>query len=1059
MEIRQHFDNTFYNDFYKRVSIFLNYYEHLFGNSKIILSIISDRQVFYKGLDCIPIADTPENRETLEFLKFNGYSVSDKRYLTARLHKKFNNKNLTSHDFGPVDLQPFIKTGESALKQHEKRLIQACISAASGKNYSCISIPLIAMASFVGAVNILWQPRNNVDINLLLSSVEVLTKMCTREYESMLVFRDLDFLDEAKNIELKHQYDLLTRKSQLHPFLSKLGYPDYYRVFGEQFLRYNKKIIDVKNKVDSQDIKTAIISIVVDSFAHNVGAHSLTALKWWIQKRSEFLNYKFKFGKEHHLSNFSPQQIGFEHLRQISKNHTDFYKKIGRKDMKKSLTSLMSIIKHMPPELEQELLTFETTFRDYKNQEQGSFIPRFPIPIDDGIWPFLEYMRDKSAFWSGVSRDIVYTGEAISWYDLIWGDFINNPLFLGTIAHSEGIHKLNVFLKVIDKEGQTVKEGLFAKIDLSVIGKEIAQVEGLYNDGNEAVELEHEISNDLEYSTYGFIRLAEGFTELKEALEALPEVFLPNGIIGKHAFYTILENTLRNVKHFKDEYLNMQQNGINFHISIQPHAYEDRERDIRVDEENLFEVGVWLQHPIYLIHKTHNATSNKPIYFKYYERLSESIVNQYGRPNLGGNSQDKICAAMLLNNTFKSVVENNPEEAKVGYRPYVHIESKITSDLPEDDNGIYRPPLAPLNAVQLSAEANNYLNRFPIGSMGYIKKYLYMWKAESLNIVDDKDFDVRAENLSRFRIIAAKNISLPEAKDKFRLHGVIRIVSYESIKDAPTDSEARFAYAYLMWLREWLNWQEGEQIQTLISIRNTPVGLLVLDEQGEVSYKNYMDLYGNFDMKTFTGRRIELSHGDQQGRGSQQLCEIRSHGTFLKYFYNGNGFSGINNYQFAKQSLLIELFEAIDTKVCVIDNRVHKRMPDNKQKAMEDQLNLHVYPEKDAVWQQEIGNMLKGCNFLILHLSFIESFAHQKYTANQIDEFVNKEIGMLEELPENFIVVITTGRGRSGWLETIENPKITFRPIESLVDALEDGLSMQDFFQIKYNLVKVLMGS
>ena len=103
--------------------------------------------------------------------------------------------------------------------------------------------------------------------------------------------------------------------------------------------------------------------------------------------------------------------------------------------------------------------------------------------------------------------------------------------------------------------------------------------------------------------------------------------------------------------------------------------------------------------------------------------------------------------------------------------------------------------------------------------------------------------------------------------------------------------------------------------------------------------------------------------------------------------------------------------------------------------------------------------MLKDCNFLILHLSFIESFDRQKYTANEIDAFVRNEIGILEELPENFIMVITTGRGRSGWLETIENPKITFRPIESLVDALEDGLSMQDFFQVKYNLTKVLMGS
>ena len=124
-----------------------------------------------------------------------------------------------------------------------------------------------------------------------------------------------------------------------------------------------------------------------------------------------------------------------------------------------------------------------------------------------------------------------------------------------------------------------------------------------------------------------------------------------------------------------------------------------------------------------------------------------------------------------------------------------------------------------------------------------------------------------------------------------------------------------------------------------------------------------------------------------------------------------------------------------------------------------DQLNLHFFPEQDAAWNDSKQQIMENCNFVIFHLSFIESFDRQKYTANEIDAFVKNEIGDLEELPENVIVVITTGRGRSGWLETIENPKITFRPIESLVDALEDGLSMQDFFQVKYNLVKVLMGS
>ena len=1103
MELRNQFDETFYNDFYKRVSIFLTYYEYLFGNSQIMLSIISDGQVHYKGLDCMNLGS--ECADVVEYLKVNSYSVENKRYLTTQLFEKFQKHTLTTEDFGPFDIGRFMEAGRSALGGYEKKLIRAVIK--NSEDYNCISLPLIGMANFVGAINILWQPQTigEFDPNLLRRSAEVLTKMFTREYESMLVFRDLDFLDEATNIRLKHQYELLIKKSERHPFLQKLGYPNYYEIFGEQFLRYNKKILHVKQKVDSQDIKTAIISIVVDSFAHNVGAHSLTALKWWIQKRSELLDYKFRFGKNETLTDFNPREIEFEHLREISKNHTKFYQQIGRTDMKNSLTSLMSIIKHAPAELEEKLLTFSDNFRDFKNPEQGQFTPRFPVPIDYGVWLFLEYMRDKSAFWSGVSRDIVYSGESISWYDLLWRDFINNPLFLGTIAHSEGIHKLNVWLEVRDEYGEIQQNGLFAQVDLSVIDKEIAQVERLYQDSSESYEskiAEESEDSEINYSTYGFVRLAKQFSELKTALENLPEVFLPNGIIGKHAFYTVLENTLRNVKHFKNEYGKMQKHGIDFHISIQPHQFqtseiqpEQTEKEVnwqrlamrpqsapvpkmsnqsltefektktrtkkKPTDFNLFKVGLWLEHPIPMVYEMQENSEIpelKFVYFNYFKRLSENIVNQYGKPNLGGNSQDKICAAMLLNNTFRSVVETDEEFAKVGYRPYVKIESCIETEEGKYD-GIYQSPTNLLESNDLEIEKEKYLRQFPIGSMGFIKKYMYMWKAESLKVVDDHEFDVRTENLSRFRIIAAKNVSLSEAKNKFRLQGVIRIVNHERVAHLPEGSEEKYHLAYLNWLKKWLALETDEKLETLISIRNTPIGLISLDEAGEITYQNYSDLYGKFDSDNFQGRKIELSHGNQQAMASQQLLEIRSHGTFLKHFYDNKPFGKINKYRFTDKGLLIEFFEAINTKVCIIDNRIFTRIPKSRRKTLDRQLNLHFFPEQDASWHESKAQIMENCNFLIFHLSFIESFNRQKYTANEIDAFIRNEIGILDELPDNLIVTITTGRGRSGWLATIEHPKITFRPIESLVDALEDGLSMQDFFQVKYNLVKVLMGS
>jgi len=42
----------------------------------------------------------------------------------------------------------------------------------------------------------------------------------------------------------------------------------------------------------------------------------------------------------------------------------------------------------------------------------------------------------KGAFWSGIARDNNFGGESATAFDVLWNDFINNPLYLGTIAKS-----------------------------------------------------------------------------------------------------------------------------------------------------------------------------------------------------------------------------------------------------------------------------------------------------------------------------------------------------------------------------------------------------------------------------------------------------------------------------------------------------------------------------------------------------------------------------------------------------------------------------------------------
>ena len=62
-------------------------------------------------------------------------------------------------------------------------------------------------------------------------------------------------------------------------------------------------------------------------------------------------------------------------------------------------------------------------------------------------------------------------------------------------------------------------------------------------------------------------------------------------------------------------------------------------------------------------------------------------------------------------------------------------------------------------------------------------------------------------------------------------------------------------------------------------------------------------------------------------------------------------------------------------------------------------------------------------------------------------------------MPENFLLVITSGRGRGEWVESVKHPQITFRPIEAILNAFEDGISLKDDYQIKHNLCNLLFGS
>ena len=135
-----------------------------------------------------------------------------------------------------------------------------------------------------------------------------------------------------------------------------------------------------------------------------------------------------------------------------------------------------------------------------------------------------------------------------------------------------------------------------------------------------------------------------------------------------------------------------------------------------------------------------------------------------------------------------------------------------------------------------------------------------------------------------------------------------------------------------------------------------------------------------------------------------------------------------------------------------------------------EQLNLEIYTEEVAHWQYLKKAGLRKFHFLVLHLSFIESLIgndENKYGEANVAQFIKEQILTQEGvggIDDNFILVITTGRGRSEWWDSINNDKklshfTTFKPIEAIVSSVDAATQINDDFDLKHNIVKVLFGS
>ena len=131
-------------------------------------------------------------------------------------------------------------------------------------------------------------------------------------------------------------------------------------------------------------------------------------------------------------------------------------------------------------------------------------------------------------------------------------------------------------------------------------------------------------------------------------------------------------------------------------------------------------------------------------------------------------------------------------------------------------------------------------------------------------------------------------------------------------------------------------------------------------------------------------------------------------------------------------------------------------------------MGMEFHEEDEAALASQVRENNFGTgNFLVMHLSFIEKMQDEEWEYDmerqRIGDFISEQIPIHCRERENFIFVITTGRGRRVWWDSMANTEhtrfTTFRPIETLITSIENAIQKHDDFELKYNLLKTLFGS
>lgn len=991
-----------------------------------------------------------------------------------------------------------------------------------------ISVPLIGFGEIDGIVHIVFkkelsQPhsietKENVH-SLPESLLWTLIRAFIAEYDGLF----LDWDQVGENLEkttaihdfvmkwVVHSNEDLNRRIKYGKtkILRELKLRDYYQHHIEYFRKRFDLGDNVPGKIYQQYITNAVTAILIDSYAHNVSAHALSTLAWWFYRQADLL-------RDEELD----WEALFAHLKaddDISDEVIDAFRNEIIERSKKRIATNNNLDKDGQKRQIQQMEQDAQKIRP----EDGLYVVRYPGSLARELSHLLRFLTEKGAFWSGVTRDVNIGGKVSSLYSMLWYDFVNNPFYLGAIAKTEDITHIKLRIVLYEpvnhndrkhtsdahvKHYKPEDNGIFAEVNLADPRRTLHTADG---------QTPHEKTLSV------FVKKGDQFSYLRDRLKEV-KIFFPGGVVGRHAFYTMIENEIRNVKHYqRKDLLEMQKEGLTIAIGIQPWSLFGSQG------EELYRVSVWLDKPTRLI-----SDGGEHLLKRKWKTLDGEIFDpKTYAPYLGGTYQDKVCAAFLLNGRFSQVQsgDRNIERDQSKdtplhrrYYPWIRPACSPIEDVPNTHTEYKISYNNPLKEEKEKAEYSEEekivevpdVDYAALPKYGYLKKVFYVWKGQYLlewypdYAAGKTGSEAAQDNPARYHIVNLKsNDALEHFDERGRqetpLHtlrrrdGVVRIAMGEI--PGSTDEE-KYREAYKQWLYALTGRQpfsakvitsDGGQIDYTLLLKKENGHLKFLKQSVEDGF-DYDTTIGELitteDIRLQQKTYIPIAHRENDATSGAELCvRFRNHGVYKSHFLPKKA-----PKHSIDDPLMMELFEVLATKVCIFDNRVHHRLRLEKSQSsgeyrdfLRDKLQLAVFKEaittenhdsKETGWLSALSendrSFLKESHFLVMHLSFIESILPTEIPGindkdrSNVGLFLEKYIMPLVGQRDNFFFVVTTGRGRNEWWTSLDKDEYRayseftiFRAIESLLSGIENSVSMKDDVELKFRIVKNLYGS